>query len=177
MRLVVLPSGAGTERGFDGARMSALGDRHSDSGYRHSLASGVPVEKPASGCEFHNRENSDGCSSARAFVWKFVRSYCIATGKMVHCGVVISNIRPTSGGVMRAGQRVQLKPLPQIAEALKLGSPATGTVLCSYRLDRRALTRHELLDVRLDTQVILWGVAADIFEESAPALPQQGRVA
>lgn len=68
---------------------------------------------------------------------------------------------------MRAGQRVQLKPLPKIAEALKLKTQTTGTVLCSYQVARRSRVRNELLDVRLDSQVTLWGVAADAFEESA----------
>ena len=68
---------------------------------------------------------------------------------------------------MRAGQRVQLKPLPKIAEALKLKTDTSGTVLCSYSVLHRARSRHQLLDVRLDSQVTLWGVAADAFEESA----------
>lgn len=69
---------------------------------------------------------------------------------------------------MRAGQRVQLKPLPQIAEAFKLNTRSTGTVLCSYRLARRKAGRTELLDVRLDSELTLWGVAAEAFEESVP---------
>ncbi|MBX9760852.1 MAG: hypothetical protein K2Y29_18895 [Beijerinckiaceae bacterium] len=68
---------------------------------------------------------------------------------------------------MRPGQRVQLKALPQIAEALSLKTQSSGTVLCSYNLERRKRGRNELLDVRLDTQVTLWGVAAEAFEESA----------
>ncbi len=68
---------------------------------------------------------------------------------------------------MRAGQRVQLKPLPKIAEALKLKTSTAGTVLCSYSVLHRSRSRHELLDVRMDSQVTLWGVAADAFEESA----------
>lgn len=70
---------------------------------------------------------------------------------------------------MRAGQRVQLKPLPKIAEALKLKTQTSGTVLCSYSVLHKARPRHELLDVRLDSQITLWGVAADAFEESAGA--------
>lgn len=77
---------------------------------------------------------------------------------------------------MRPGQRVQLKPLPQIAEALRLKTQTFGTVLCSYRLARSKPGRSELLDVRLDSHVTLWGVAAEAFEESAMA-QSQGRPA
>ena len=73
---------------------------------------------------------------------------------------------------MRPGQRVQLKPLPQIAEALSLKTQTAGTVLCSYKLVRRKPGRNELLDVRLDSQVTLWGVAAEAFEESAAGQSQ-----
>lgn len=73
---------------------------------------------------------------------------------------------------MRAGQRVQLKALPQVAEALRLKTQTAGTVLCSYKLVGRKPGRNELLDVRLDSQVTLWGVAADAFEESSTGLPQ-----
>jgi hypothetical protein len=68
---------------------------------------------------------------------------------------------------MRPGQRVQLKPLPRIAEALSLKAQTAGTVLCSYNVMRRKSGRNVLLDVRLDSQVTLWGVAAEAFEESA----------
>ncbi len=68
---------------------------------------------------------------------------------------------------MRAGQRVQLKALPKVAEALKLNSRTTGTVLCSYAVALRRRGRQQLLDIRLDSQVTLWGVAADAFEAAA----------
>ncbi|MFN3892297.1 MAG: hypothetical protein ACK4MV_18040 [Beijerinckiaceae bacterium] len=76
---------------------------------------------------------------------------------------------------MRAGQRVQLKPLPQLAEAFRLGARSTGTVLCSYRL-ARDMVGNEFLDIRLDSQITLWGVAADAFEESG-ALNSQSPMA
>jgi hypothetical protein len=74
---------------------------------------------------------------------------------------------------MRAGQRVQLKALPQVAEALKLAAPTAGTVLCSYMVTRKKSGRSELLDVRLDSEVTLWGVAAEAFEVSAPQQSRQ----
>lgn len=70
---------------------------------------------------------------------------------------------------MRAGQRVQLKSLPQLAEVFRLGAPVAGTVLCSYEVLRSSRTQAEYLDVRLDSHVTLWGVAAEAFEESAGA--------
>jgi len=76
---------------------------------------------------------------------------------------------------MRAGQRVQLKALPKVAEALKLKTRTTGTVLCSYRLAQRKSGRTELIDVRLDSHVTLWGVAADAFEVTAPGATESTR--
>ena len=68
---------------------------------------------------------------------------------------------------MRRGQRVHLKSSPEVAEALRLKGRSAGTVLCSYRVPSRTSGRKELLDVRLDSNVTLWGVAAEAFEESA----------
>jgi hypothetical protein len=66
---------------------------------------------------------------------------------------------------MRAGQRVQLKQLSRLAEAFRLKDATCGTVLCSYSAERRPGAR-EFLDVRLDSQVTLWGVAASAFEDA-----------
>ncbi len=66
---------------------------------------------------------------------------------------------------MRTGQRVRLKTLPKVAEALKLHTQTMGAVLCIYEVARRPRSRSVFLDVRLDSQVTLWGVAADAFED------------
>ena len=66
---------------------------------------------------------------------------------------------------MRTGQRVRLKALPKVAEALKLNTQTMGTVLCIYEVGERPRARSVLLDVRLDSQVTLWGVAAEAFED------------
>ena len=85
---------------------------------------------------------------------------------MLHCSRYgISDFERFVGGDMQAGQRVQLKSRP-LAEAFSLKTSSTGTVLCSYKVAGRKPGCNELLDVRLDSQVTLWGVAADAFEES-----------
>lgn len=66
---------------------------------------------------------------------------------------------------MRAGQRVRLKAHPNVAEALKLHTQTMGTVLCIYEVGKRPCARRVRLDVRLDSQVTLWGVAAEAFED------------
>ena len=76
------------------------------------------------------------------------------------------------GGDMRAGQRVRMKELPQFVKALRLEEPASGTVLCSYSAGRRSDAR-ELIDVRLDSQITLWGVAASAFEDAQQASPRK----
>jgi len=85
---------------------------------------------------------------------------------MVQC--VMSNFSRRAydlEGDMRTGQRVRLKALPKVAEALKLNTQTMGTVLCIYEVGERPRARNVLLDVRLDSQVTLWGVAAEAFED------------
>ncbi len=85
---------------------------------------------------------------------------------MVQC--VMSNFSRRANdleGDMRTGQRVRLKALPKVAEALKLNTQTMGTVLCIYEVGERPRARSVLLDVRLDSQVTLWGVAAEAFED------------
>ncbi|MDP2355156.1 MAG: hypothetical protein Q8M31_03735 [Beijerinckiaceae bacterium] len=79
-------------------------------------------------------------------------------------------------GDMRTGQRVRLKALPKVAEALKLNTQTMGTVLCIYEVGKRSCARSVLLDVRLDSQVTLWGVAAEAFEDSVGGQSQSSSV-
>jgi hypothetical protein len=71
---------------------------------------------------------------------------------------------------MRTGQRVRLKALPKVAEALKLKTQTMGTVLCIYEVGKRPCARS----VRLDSQVTLWGVAAEAFEDGFACQSQSG---
>lgn len=92
---------------------------------------------------------------------------------MVQC--VMSNFSRRANDLeadMRTGQRVRLKALPKVAEALKLKTQTTGTVLCIYEVAKRPRTRTVLLDVRLDSQITLWGVAAEAFEDGFAGQPQ-----
>jgi hypothetical protein len=85
---------------------------------------------------------------------------------MLHC--VMSNFSKRANDLeadMRTGQRVRLKALPKVAEALKLKTQTMGTVLCIYEVGKRPCARSVRLDVRLDSQVTLWGVAAEAFED------------
>ena len=92
---------------------------------------------------------------------------------MVQC--VMSNFSRRANdleGDMRTGQRVRLKALPKVAEALKLKTQTMGTVLCIYEVAKRPRARTVLLDVRLDSQITLWGVAAEAFEDGVAGRSQ-----
>jgi hypothetical protein len=66
---------------------------------------------------------------------------------------------------MKVGQRVRFKST-SAARNWKIPEDAQGTVMCSCRLltSNRA-TRADRLDVRFTPQLVIWGGAAEDFEE------------
>jgi hypothetical protein len=72
---------------------------------------------------------------------------------------------PDHGATMKVGQRVRFKSTSAAARYWKIPDDAQGMVMCSYRLlasNRAALDR---LDVRFTPQIVIWGGAAEDFEE------------
>ena len=65
---------------------------------------------------------------------------------------------------MKAGQRVRFKS-SSAAQYWKIPQDAQGTVMCSYRLLTSYRARADRLDVRFTLQVVIWGGAAEDFEE------------
>jgi len=69
---------------------------------------------------------------------------------------------------MKVGQRVRFKSTSSAARYWKIPHDAQGTVMCSYRLlasnpsNRAAPDR---LDVHFTPQLVIWGGAAEDFEE------------
>ena len=65
---------------------------------------------------------------------------------------------------MKAGQRVRFKST-SAARYWKIPEDAQGTVMCSYRLLTSNRARADRLDVRFTPQLVIWGGAAEDFEE------------
>ena len=64
---------------------------------------------------------------------------------------------------MKVGQRVRFKST-SAAQYWKIPQDAQGTVMCSYQLLRNR-ARADRLDVRITPQLVIWGGAAEDFEE------------
>ena len=65
---------------------------------------------------------------------------------------------------MKVGQRVRFKST-SAARYWKIPQDAQGTVMCSYRLLTSNRARADRLDVRITPQLVIWGGAAEDFEE------------
>lgn len=65
---------------------------------------------------------------------------------------------------MKTGQRVRLRAASPIAKRDDMRPDAVGTVLCSYRV-RRRVGSPERIDVKFSENSVMWGVAANEFEE------------
>jgi hypothetical protein len=65
---------------------------------------------------------------------------------------------------MKVGQRVRFKST-SAARYWKIPEDAQGTVMCSYRLLKSNRARADRLDVCFTPQLVIWGGAAEDFEE------------
>jgi glycerol-3-phosphate O-acyltransferase len=65
---------------------------------------------------------------------------------------------------MKVGQRVRFKST-SAARYWKIPQDAQGTVTCSYRLLTSNRARADRLDVRIIPESVIWGGAAEDFEE------------
>ena len=68
---------------------------------------------------------------------------------------------------MRVGQRVCFKPASCLAASWYISPDAQGTVMCSYQKRASSPGVAERLDVRFTSRIVIWGGAADEFEEVA----------
>ena len=66
---------------------------------------------------------------------------------------------------MKVGQRVRFKSTSGAARYWKIPHDAQGTVMCSYRLLTSNRARADRLDVRITPELVIWGGAAEDFEE------------
>jgi len=75
---------------------------------------------------------------------------------------------------MKVGQRVRFKST-SAARYWKIPQDAQGTVMCSYRLLANNRAAPDRLDVRFTPQLVIWGGAAEDFEEirDDPERPMQ----
>jgi hypothetical protein len=65
---------------------------------------------------------------------------------------------------LEVGQRVRFKST-SAARYWNIPQDAQGTVMCSYRLLTSNRARADRLDVRFTPQLVIWGGAAEDFEE------------
>ena len=65
---------------------------------------------------------------------------------------------------MKAGQRVRVRSASPIAKRDDLPANAIGTVLCCYQVRARSGS-PERVDVKFSDTSVMWGVAANEFEE------------
>ena len=66
---------------------------------------------------------------------------------------------------MKVGQRVRFKSTSSAARYWKIPHDAQGTVMCSYQLLTSNRATADRLDVRFTPQIVIWGGAAEDFEE------------
>jgi hypothetical protein len=66
---------------------------------------------------------------------------------------------------MKVGQRVRFKSTSGAARYWKIPHDAQGTVMYSYRILASNRPAPDRLDVRFTTQLVIWGAAAEDFEE------------
>jgi hypothetical protein len=66
---------------------------------------------------------------------------------------------------MKVGQRVRFKSTSSAARYWKIPHDAQGTVMCSYQLLTSNRATAARLDVRFTPQIVIWGGAAEDFEE------------
>ena len=66
---------------------------------------------------------------------------------------------------MKVGQRVRFKSTSDAARYWKIPHDAQGTVMCSYRFLMSKRARADRLDVRITPELVIWGGAAEDFEE------------
>jgi hypothetical protein len=66
---------------------------------------------------------------------------------------------------MKVGQRVRFKSTSAAARYWKIPDDAQGMVMCSYRLLASNRAASDRLDVRFTPQIVIWGGAAEDFEE------------
>ena len=76
----------------------------------------------------------------------------------------VGQVLPTTKATMKVGQRVRFKST-SAARYWKIPQDAQGTVMCSYRLLTSNRARADRLDVRFTPQLVIWGGAAEDFEE------------
>ena len=76
----------------------------------------------------------------------------------------VGHVLPTTKATMKVGQRVRFKST-SAARYWKIPQDAQGTVMCSYRLLTSNRARADRLDVRITPELVIWGGAAEDFEE------------
>lgn len=84
-----------------------------------------------------------------------------------HCDVsmVHRSILRTTEATMKVGQRVRFKSTSSAARYWKIPHDAQGMVMCSYQLLTSNRATADRLDVRFTPQIVIWGGAAEDFEE------------
>ncbi|HMN71585.1 MAG TPA: hypothetical protein PKA55_06915 [Rhodoblastus sp.] len=65
---------------------------------------------------------------------------------------------------MKAGQRVRVRAASPIAKRDDVAPNAVGTVLCCYKVRARTGS-PDRVDVKFSETSVMWGVAANEFEE------------
>ena len=70
-------------------------------------------------------------------------------------------LRELAEAMMSPGQRVRVRPASHIARRKDAAPGEQATVLCCYKVRGRD---SEKVDVRLASNNVMWGVAADEFE-------------
>jgi hypothetical protein len=90
---------------------------------------------------------------------------------MLRCNILspifrleVGRVLPTTKATMKVGQRVRFKST-SAARYWKIPQDAQGTVMCSYRLLTSNRARADRLDVRITPELVIWGGAAEDFEE------------
>jgi hypothetical protein len=99
---------------------------------------------------------------------------CAANILAHHLPIGGGRVLPTTKATMKVGQRVRFKST-SAARYWKIPQDAQGTVMCSYRLLTSNRARADRLDVRITPQLVIWGGAAEDFEEirDVPERPTQ----
>jgi hypothetical protein len=84
---------------------------------------------------------------------------------LIYEGARRDKISPTRGEIVRAGQRIRLRPASRAAREWNIAPDAEGTVICRYRILASGPAAPDRLDVRFSPQKVIWGAPAVEFEE------------
>jgi hypothetical protein len=91
--------------------------------------------------------------------------WCAASFSAQHFRLDVGQVLRSMEATMKVGQRVRFKSTSDAARYWKIPHDAQETVMCSYRLLSNNRAAPDRLDVRFTPQLVIWGGAAEDFEE------------